>query len=316
MENTATLEGKKVGMGMGIVVVLALIALFKGKEVAAAVKLPEGEAASAAARVEQAKALTTEQAEAIVASPTQVIAANQTFVATHPTAYSMVEQANIQIAAGLASAGDILRFEIDKAYYVKHVAEGGTASYEDFTSYTEHWTPEYRAAKQEVKDKVASRDADETEAIHYYVTDAYGEVVGTDPERLAEYIARRSPTSPERLELERRHPELVPKEEPAPAPEPEPEPTPEPTSAYAAAVAAAVKEATVPDDFTATKSQLDNLVSSGVSKDSSTYKEAVDYSYAKAASEAKSSGGVVSWSSDGGYKSISNEEACSNPDYW
>lgn len=83
-----------------------------------------------------------------------------------------------------------------------------------------------------------------------------------------------------------------------------------------AEVVAAVEQATVPEGFTASGSQLDALESAGYTKDTEVYQEAVDYSYAKAASEASESGGVVSWSSDGGYSTISAEEAASNPDYW
>lgn len=209
-----TASDRKVGGGVGVAILvgLGLWAWSKGRGAEAAIA-PEGweaeSVAAAAAMVEWAEALTTEQAEAMLASPTEIVSQNQVFVDAYPTAYSMIEQANMQIASGQASAGDILRFEVDKAYYQKYVAEGGTASYEDFTLYRSHWTPEYEAAKQEVKDTVARSRADEAETDYFYVTDGYGNIVGTDPERLATYIDKLSPTNPVRLELESRHPELV-----------------------------------------------------------------------------------------------------------
>lgn len=83
-----------------------------------------------------------------------------------------------------------------------------------------------------------------------------------------------------------------------------------------AEVAAAVEQGAVPEGFTASGSQLEALEEAGYTKDTEVYQEAVDYSYVEAARDAEESGGVVSWSSDGGYETISNEEAASNPDYW
>lgn len=299
MENTVTLEGKKVGRGVvALIALLALLAWSKRKEVAAAIKPPGTIAA--------AEAVTAKQAEALITSPTELVAANLAFVATHPTAYSMIEQANAQIASGQASVGDILRFDVDKAYYAKYVAEGGIAGYEEFTTQTQYWTPEYEAAKQEARDTTTQYRANEAETGYWYETDAYGNIVGTNPEKLSYYINLLSPENPVRQELERRHPELVPVEE---------EPTPTATTEE---VAASVEQDTVPEGWTATVDQLKELEDAGYSQESETYEKAVDAAYEAAASTASkktaSTGEShsVSWSSSGGYSTISS----SDPGYY
>lgn len=221
MENTATLEGKKTGMGTVALIALGLIVLFKGKGVMGAIKLP-GEAG----------AITAKQAEAMLARPADLVAANQTFVATHPTAYSMIEKANAQISAGLASVGDIVRFEVDKAYFQKYVAEGGTASYEDFTTLSEHMTPEYKAALQETKAKITSYEVDDIVS-GYLETDAYGNVTGLDKEGITRFLEILTPGGRTYEELAARYPELAAEAHPEPGPAPAQEPAPAPESIYA-----------------------------------------------------------------------------------
>lgn len=74
-----------------------------------------------------------------------------------------------------------------------------------------------------------------------------------------------------------------------------------------AEVAAAVAQGSVPVDFTASKDQLDALANAGYTKESSTYKKAVDNSYTKTASQTKS-GETVAWSSSKGYYNISKAD--------
>lgn len=224
----------KGGWGIAILVIAGVVLLAKRKEVAAVIKPPGTVAA--------AEAMTAGQAEALLGSPTELVTQNQAFVAAHPTAYSMIQQANIQIASGQASVGDVLKFQIDKAYYNKYVAEGGTATYEDFTLYSEHWTPEYEAAKQAAKDKTTQYRASDIIS-GYQITDAYGNITGIRMDALRDYVESHSATSPTVQEIIRRYPELVVKEEVIPPPAPAVAPVAEPefdiptyTEAYNAAV--------------------------------------------------------------------------------
>jgi len=81
-------------------------------------------------------------------------------------------------------------------------------------------------------------------------------------------------------------------------------------------VVAAVKESTVPEEFTASVSQLDTIQPVATETE---YKTAIDLAYAKAASECTPDK-VVTWSSSGGYEAktysqISSEPSYSSPSY-
>lgn len=252
----------------GIAVVLALVGVawwLSKREAEAAVKLG----------VEAVAAI--EQAEALLANPTEAVAQNEAFVAAHPTAYSMIEQANIQIASGQASVGDILRFDVDKAYYAKYVAEGGIAGYEEFTTQTQYWTPEYEAAKQAAKDK----------ELEYRVTEI--EAVGTH--YIEHMLETLTPGGWLYEGLAAKHPELAAK--------------------------VSVEQDTVPEGWTATVDQLKELEDAGYTQDTEVYEKAVDAAYEAAASTASkqtaSTGEShsVSWSSGGGYSTVSASEATS-----
>lgn len=222
MENTAPLEVKK-NTGVLLLAALGLVLWSRSKGAFGAIKLPGTTAAGA---------ITAKQAEAMLTSPADLVAANQTFVATHPTAYSMIQQANAQISAGLASAGDIIRFEVDKAYYQKYVAGGGTASYEDFTTLSEHMTSEYKAAIQETKAKITSYEVDNI-VEGYLETDAYGNVTGLDEEGITRFLEILTPGGRTYEELAARYPELAAEAHPEPGPAPATEPAPVPQPIYA-----------------------------------------------------------------------------------
>lgn len=69
----------------------------------------------------------------------------------------------------------------------------------------------------------------------------------------------------------------------------------------------------VPEGFTASADQLEEIADILTPEE---YDAWIDHAYEEAASQAEETGGYVSWSSDEGYGTISEEEAISNPAYW
>lgn len=242
-------------------------------------------------------AVTPGQAKAILAEPSKAAAALDSYVAAHPTSYSLLEQAKARIADGTAEPEDIVRLSATLRAYNEYVQDGGTDTYEGFTVNNYSSMPEkYMAIIDEAKAATVRARADEVEA--------------TGQHTLEYKLATLSHTNPLWQELATRHPELVSKEDFAAA-----------VAAGGAipardVVAAVVNETTVPDGFTASQKQLDELVAAGVEKTTDVYQSALDLAYIQAAARCND-GDVVSYSNDGGYEASSpsdiSEAAASAP---
>jgi len=265
----------KIGTGTIALIGAAVVLWIKREEVAAAIKAPAYLAA------------TPEQAKAALAEPTKTAAALDSYVAAHPTSYSVIEQAKAQIAAGTAEPEDIVRFSAKLRAYNEYVKDGGADSFEDFNiTHYSTMPAKYKAIIDEAKAANVSARADEVEATSaYYV----------------EYmIGLLSHTNPLWKELAARHPELVSEKEYAVA-------TTKGEAIPAEEVAAAVEQSTVPDGFTASGKQLDELEAADYTKESEVYQHASDFAYVEAAKECTEDK-VVTWSSDGGYEAKSSSE--------
>ena len=94
--------------------------------------------------------------------------------------------------------------------------------------------------------------------------------------------------------------------EPAPPPPPPPPPIPP--------IAEAEVIALIGSQPTASIQEL-NIVEQTYGRESEAYQAVIDTAFEAAQSQAQATGGVVSWSSEGGYQAISLEEAA-GPEYW
>lgn len=258
-------------LGIAVLVAVATWALLKDKPGFAAVT-------------------TAVQAKALLADPAKAAASLDNYAAVHPTSYSRVEQAKVQIAAGAASVEDVVLFSAQLRAYDQYARDGGTMPYDEFTALSEtrmkaEAGEKYWGIIEAAKQERAKYEADEVIS-GYQTTDAYGNVTGIRLDALREYLDLQDESSPFVQEIIRRYPELA-----------KPEPTVQD-------VVAAVEQHYVPEGFTATQKQLDSIMPVlSVPQ----YEEAIDLAYFVAASRLTEDE-VVTWSDDGGYEAKSSSE--------
>lgn len=134
-----------------------------------------------------------ERAEAILADPTGAIIEHTTYAALHPSAESVIDQADSQILRGEAGVADIIRFETELSVYDQYVRAGGTKSFEQFmiTDYSS-MPAVYKSQIDAAKDLAVQIKADTVLADY------------TDPANLQHYISQRTEGSAIRAELEKR----------------------------------------------------------------------------------------------------------------
>ncbi len=225
-----------------------------------------------------------------------------------PTLVDQVEQAkqtiDLNAEQGISPAEDpgaaIFSGQLDA--YKAYVTDGGTASFDDFTLYGVGMTPEYQVIIDASKQAFYEREADAVIEI-FTLTDSAGVPIGGMHPNLEGYLDMVSADVKE---------ELLTRPEVQEALE---LPTPIEPESIAPTTPTIIE---VPDEFTASVDQLDELVASGVSQDSPTYEAAVDTAYEQAAAVAAETGDVVTWTPDEGYYAASVEEVFqSHPDsYW
>ncbi len=216
MKNTAELEGKKAGVGIGVIVLLiAGIALWSKREAVAAVFKPDVTGVTPLTD----PSLSLEAAPAAAATYLDSIAAKYS---DDTGLLSQITQAKasiaLDVAQGISPAEDpgAATFSGHLAAYDAYRADGGTASFNDFSLFSIGRTEKYQAIIDSYQQAFTVREADaviKTMTLH----DAYGVPTGGLSGNLEAYMEQQPKAVREEL-LTR--PEVIAALAPAPAPPP------------------------------------------------------------------------------------------------